>query len=294
MNSESDPGRSPDGQLVLKRASPKTLQAWLSHKTVGIEDYVVAKDSQGMHRRDRTDFQLQGWPEGELFMVINEPALYLFEATDGGEEHDLTEFHSDLYGWVQSLMSAGARPDPVLALCARDEPATQWRLWQKSSPRALSLDSGSTAQGVDHACRMARAQWRRGGAFALKVARGTPETTALKHLKSLTCKTSAAYLLYRKKGILTNGTDQQKYHMAKKDLQLEKALLAEEYNEVFVEQPEGEAEYPEPDEEAMEVSVQEPSQAQKDALQRVHQNLGHPDAATLARTLRVGGAPDYL
>ena len=86
----------------------------------GVEDYVVAKDSQGMHRRDRADFVINGWPGGELFLAVNEPALYLFAATDGGEEHDLTEFHTDLCAWVRTLTSAGAGRDQVLALSARE------------------------------------------------------------------------------------------------------------------------------------------------------------------------------
>ena len=71
---------------MLKRASPKPIGAWLSRQLPGVEDYVVAKDSQGMHRRDRADFVINGWPGGELFLAVNEPALYLFAATDGGEE----------------------------------------------------------------------------------------------------------------------------------------------------------------------------------------------------------------
>eukprot|EP00439_Symbiodinium_sp_Y106_P027607 s1170_g3.t1 len=143
---------------------------------------------------------------------------------------------------------------------------------------------------------MVRAQWRRGGAFSILISKHAPATAALKQLKNHVCKTSAAYLLFRQKGILTNGSDEERYKLAKKDQEILGTTLAEEFSETFVEEDQGgaEAEYPEPPGSDPAVPVREPSREQKDALQRIHQNLGHPDAATLARTLRVGGAPEYL
>ena len=124
------------------------------------------------------------------------------------------------------------------------------------------------------------------------ISKHAPATAALKQLQNHVCKTSAAYLLFRKKGILTNGSDEERYKLAKKDQEILGTILAEEFSETFVEEDQGgaEAEYPESPGSDPAVPVQEPSREQKDALQRIHQNLGHPDAATLARTLRVGGA----
>ena len=141
--------------------------------------------------------------------------------------------------------------------------------------------------------RVARAQWRRGGAFEVRVPRGAPETRALKELRAKVCKTSAAYLLFRKQGVLTNRRDTEKYQMAKNKQVLLGPELAEQFSENFVGEQQGDSEYPETGPDAA-APVQEPSEQQKAAIQKVHQNLGHPDAATLARTLRIGGAPDYV
>ena len=41
-------------------------------------------------------------------------------------------------------------------------------------------------------------------------------------------------------------------------------------------------------------AVKEPSVKEGEAIQKLRQNLGHPTSASLARTLRIGGAPDHL
>ena len=42
-----------------------------------------------------------------------------------------------------------------------------------------------------------------------------------------------------------------------------------------------------------EPEVKQPTEREKEGIMKLHRNLGHPDKATLARVLRVGGAPEY-
>ena len=113
--------------------------------------------------------------------------------------------------------------------------------------------------------------------------------------------TSASYLLQRKKGIIANLDDKAKYHMAK-----DRHCLDYKIKPVpcIVVMP-AEVENPEdsPEERGAGTSIMEevfgpvaraPLKSEKDAVDRLHRNLGHPSGRDLARALAISRAPPHL
>ena len=117
---------------------------------------------------------------------------------------------------TKHLTAQGQRevePRPILGTAASsEERATVWAAWEKRGEELLELQAARSEQ-ADHACRLARAQWRRGKPFTLKVPPGV-RRESLAELRKHTVKSSGAQLLFRKKGLITNLTDTERYYMA--------------------------------------------------------------------------------
>ena len=116
-------------------------------------------------------------------------------------------------------------------------------------------------------------------------------TSAWEKLRSQCLQSSAAQRLWRKSQTLTNAKDHVRYqHSASGE-----SKLAEAWWKSPVEQaPEF---YPVDDPDALDLGqiLEQDDLKEREAIQKLHQqNLGHPTSASLARTLRIGGAPDRL
>ncbi|CAE6919208.1 unnamed protein product [Symbiodinium sp. KB8] len=121
---------------------------------------------------------------------------------------------------------------------------------------ASSLGRAKDREQVDHVCRLARAHWRRGG----------PEGQYFEHFGGAPS--------LRKQGLVTNVTDTDGEGPAGSGTTQLGGAEEEEPAD------------PEPE-------VKQPTEREKEGIMKLHRNLGHPDKATLARVLRVGGAPEY-
>ncbi|OLP78508.1 Retrovirus-related Pol polyprotein from transposon TNT 1-94 [Symbiodinium microadriaticum] len=162
-------------------------------------------------------------------------------------------------------------PRPILGTAASSkERAAEWAAWEKKGEELLELQAAKGEQ-ADHACRLARAQWRRGRPFTLKV---SPESLA--ELRKHIVKSSAAQLLFRKKGLITNLTDTERYYMANPGKGA--ARTAASCIEVFPIDLDN-LEQLEFDEPVPDAGPEEPDQAASETANRP--------------VLRVGGAPEY-
>ncbi|CAE7929920.1 RE2, partial [Symbiodinium sp. KB8] len=291
------------GARVLKRATQTMLGRWLRERTPAVEDFVVVSTEAGFERRDRGEHSTLDCDAQEVFLVLDEPAAMLLDLADGAPGGDEIYFES-LVAQTKHLTAQGqgeVEPRPILGTAASSKDrAAEWAAWEKRGEELLELQAAKGEQ-ADHACRLARAQWRRGRPFTLKVFPGV-RRESLAELRKHIVKSSAAQLLLRKKGVITNLTDTERYYMANPGKGA--ARTAASCIEVFpidldnLEQLEFDEPVPdtgpeEPDQAGGEPQVRQPTDREKEGIMKLHRNLGHPDKATLARVLRIGGATEY-
>ena len=179
----------------------------------------------------------------------------------------------------------------------------------------LCLSMPAEQAAADHVCRLARAHWRRGGVFVIDVKAQPRNHEPWKQLRAQVLGSSASQRLLRKRRVVTNAPDAVRYKAA-----------GEEGNQVFLdvvpeecpvmgynaESPESypidldnleeiergdddaAPDGPEEPEQPVAPPVREPSRQEKEAVEKLHRNLGHPSNASLARTLKVSGAEEHI
>ncbi|CAE7806642.1 GIP, partial [Symbiodinium necroappetens] len=253
--------RSQSGTQVLVKASQAMVKRWARVPTPGVEDFVVIRARAGMERHDRAEHSTLDCDKHEIFLVLDEPEIaYLDVAEEVGEiYHDLFAEQGKLVGasWADAPAELGTEASPLGR-------AKDWCAWTRAGAEAiLELPTTSSREQVDHVASVVEA------------------------LRASTLRSSAAYLLYRKQGLVTNVTDTERYWMAKG---LRGPAQCSLEVEGFPIDPDAGAEEAEPAD--PEPEVKQPTEREKEGIMKLHRNLG-PDKATLARVLRVGGAPEY-
>ena len=147
------------------------------------------------------------------YVVVKEPLLYLEHEMDSS----FSEFDDaavDIFSALERAVKASEvkQSKLILSLSQAEEPEL-WRKFEEAEPAVLELHDVSRSQ-ESLAARLARAQWRRNQAFLVKPAT-SKVGKELSDLKTSSSSGSAAYLLFRKAGAITNFVDHVKYGMAR-------------------------------------------------------------------------------
>ncbi|CAE7879428.1 Kcnh5, partial [Symbiodinium microadriaticum] len=299
-------------------AARLTRMGWLARSAPGLADFVVLKSARGLVRRDRCDFTALGeLYSSEIFLVVNEPELYLHGTLDDGLEVNLSQYHPDFCQWLAELeKEPGKQAEPLCFLGAGRPEGDDWERWRSMPEAVLHMKLPKEPRQVDHVCRLARAQWKRGGAFVIEVPDQPVRRDAWKRLRSQVQGSSASQRLFRKRRLVSNVADQVRYQAADVgDLEVFyrapveqdpepdfENTVAETYaidldNLEEIERGEEEAEAPEDqagEEAVSSPPVREPTKQEKEAVEKLHRNLGHPSNSSLARTLKVSGAEEHI
>ena len=198
-----------------------------------------------------------------------------------------------------------------------DQPESEdWERWRSMSEAVLHMKLPKEPHQVDHVCRLARAQWKRGGAFVIEVPDRPVRRDAWKRLRSQVQGSSASQRLFRKRRLVSNVADQVRYQAADTDdlMVLYRAPVEQDPEQDFentaaetyaidldnleeIERGEEEAAAPEDpagEEAVSSPPVREPTKQEKEAVEKLHRNLGHPSNSSLARTLKVSGAEEHV
>ena len=249
--------------------------------------------------------------------MVNEPELYLHGTLDDGLEVNLSEYHTDFCQWLaEPEKEPGEKPEPLCFLGVDQPESEGWEQWRSMSGAVLHMKLPKEPHQVDHVCRLARAQWKRGGAFVIEVPDQPVRRDAWKRLRSQVQGSSASQRLFRKRRLVSNVADQVRCQAADADDLMVfcrapveqnpepnfENTVAETYtidldNLEEIERGEDEAAVPEDpagEEAVSSPPVREPTKQEKEAVEKLHRNLGHPSNSSLARTLKVSGAEEHI
>ncbi|CAE7422825.1 C15C7.7, partial [Symbiodinium pilosum] len=239
---------------VLKRASPNVLDCWIKERQPFCEDYVVA------------------------YIVLNEPNLVI-----GAEfPENYAEADSNVLAQaVKNYLIESFPPVPKLRLKLNGITEFEaWKLMESKRPGHIILDVGNVRNNLDMACRLARHQHGQGGTYAMYL---DPKQGpyfekhhgwqhAIKELGASYETANGATVLRSRKRTSPNGSV--------------------EAFPVEVASPEQEAGQEGQDENG--VQVQEPTLREKEAIEKLHRNLGHPNNKELSRVLALSRAKPRL
>ena len=289
--------RSWDGTRVLQSATPNMVRRWMAKPLPFLDDFVVVSKNGVLQRMDRQDVEgLHSLEDEEVYVVVKEPELYLEHQSD---ETKIDKAKSDQI--LDYLVGASAGVDAMTIDLKGVNQNAVWKDIESQGPKVIYLNKVASEQS-SLACRIARHQWRKGRGFVISAL--GPLSSGLKNLKEATSEGTASYLLYRKKYQITNFKDAVKYAMAKgKPPRAEGAIM--DYNlECFPGEVAEQDIFDELDLRPMDtvderpedsvVPVGEPTRQEKEAVMKLHRNLGHPSLADLVRTLKVSRTPDRI
>ncbi|CAE7498867.1 TY1B-DR1 [Symbiodinium sp. CCMP2592] len=279
---------------VLKQATPKIIKQWLRGPSAGLEDYVAVEVDGNLERRDRWDMQRDaGKAPGKAYAVLKEiPLLLLHEETETAENDAAgEEQHQLLQQGIHALVSPKEADQMQVWTANFDQSAAdRWALWEARRPKVLRAILDEHPGNVNDP--------------------GMDGSAA-----GCTCIFFGAPALPQRR-LVTNVSDCHRYRMANRggELRGDEGLdrnyqdggpesypidlsnieaIEEDEEEQPAEAPEAPPSGAGPRAQRP-LQVNEPTAEEKARVQKLHQNLGHPDSATIARVLRVGGAPDYL
>ena len=214
---EDDELRDPGGARILKPATPATLGRWLSSRAPGVEDFVVIHQDQEFVRRDRADFDSPSAFVPGIFHVINELELCVHANFSEdveifpNQEANFPNYQDAICTWMSDLASQENGQVKALDFRQPRPESLEWKLWQDAPKAVIVAQADRDDRRVDHVCRLARAQWNRGGIFFIKFLEKFARTSAWEKLRSQCLQSSAAQRLWRKSRTLTNAKDHVRY-----------------------------------------------------------------------------------